>query len=681
MASVGGEAPEPGTWDLAARWVSALLAACLLFSGIGARADEVVLKDGRRIGGKVVSQGASHVRIRTSSGGTLDLPRAMVQDVVVEALSEEESTGDMYANRREYGKALSRYRLAETKGEGSKSLPDKIARVEKIIEAQERERFEQAFEKALDSSRLGRYAQARSIMRDILSKANKEGPFHAQARRALALTYYREAMYLLDRVQYVPAMETLTKATEADPTMAMAYFDLAQLYRQQTSDRRSARDCYGKGIEAAQAQMKIDEQRRRKLEDMAPAEARLTDARLIDALFYHAELTYTLGETMQAAEMFLEILEDHSDDLSRSRQDKVIRYIVDAYTNVDLTGEFDAPKVLSQLDVALEKDPSASRAWFLKGLIYMDDNRTSEALHSLTKAIEIGGDVPDRHLKRAEVYLRIKEPELARQDLERELQVQERYEVRVRLGEVFLQGADYDRAIEQFNRAVDSEPDRVTGLLGRARAYRLKALVAGMQPEKQKELLLQAEQDVQSVIERKGDLLDAVLILGQILKDRERIDEAEKRFSQVIEGLKSIKRKLNLAEQTWLAQAYTERGDISLIRNNRNVAQSDFQKALTVRPDFAPAYAKLGEAAKRIQDHAAARKYYLKAIEHDPKNADYELHLGILLHEYLGQGNYAQEAIEHYQAYLKKGGTELRVHDWIRECRAGIAKGAKKEEG
>ncbi len=71
-------------------WTVPLALALLMASPGGLRADEVHLKDGRRLEGKVLEDKPSGVTLRLRFGGDLTFPRAQVEKVVLKALPEEE---------------------------------------------------------------------------------------------------------------------------------------------------------------------------------------------------------------------------------------------------------------------------------------------------------------------------------------------------------------------------------------------------------------------------------------------------------------------------------------------------------------------------------------------------------------------------------------------------------------
>lgn len=81
-------------------------------------------------------------------------------------------------------------------------------------------------------------------------------------------------------------------------------------------------------------------------------------------------------------------------------------------------------------------------------------------------------------------------------------------------------------------------------------------------------------------------------------------------------------------------------GDLYLgIKNNDNAAIQNLTKAVTLKPDFAPAYYELGLAYSNKSNYAEAVKQFQNAIKHDSKYLNAYLELGAL---YRQQKNYEE---------------------------------------
>ncbi len=97
--------------------------------------------------------------------------------------------------------------------------------------------------------------------------------------------------------------------------------------------------------------------------------------------------------------------------------------------------------------------------------------------------------------------------------------------------------------------------------------------------------------------------------LGRVLKENNRIEEAEEHFRKAI------------AIRPGYAKPYNHLGIISAERNELDKAAEYFRKAAERKPDYIEAWRNLGAAYACIGDPAAAYSCFCKAIELDPSNA------------------------------------------------------------
>jgi tetratricopeptide (TPR) repeat protein len=219
------------------------------------------------------------------------------------------------------------------------------------------------------------------------------------------------------------------------------------------------------------------------------------------------------------------------------------------------------------------------------------------------------------------------------------------------------------------------DPETFPALLGRARANRLKAMAAGVSPERKKELLGLAGKDIEKVRKKDPKSREAVLESARLHKDRGETAEARDDLKNVIDALEEEMKKeaptFKRENKQLLAEAYGERGNINIDLGDKNQAQADFEAALKVDPNFALAYNRMGLVAEKMNQFDEAKRKYQKAIEMQPGNPDFELGLGILYQEYLKD---YQKALEHYEAFRDKGGMDPRLPAWIQECKNALKK-------
>ena len=623
-------------------------------------ADVIVMKNRREVRGNIIEEHEDWVRILTLNG-TLKLSRELIDSITIEETSISEANGDMAWRRNSYYEALKSYEQARDEAGVSEGIEQKIADTLKKIEQREKRKFDSLFRRAIKDSRKGNIKKSKETYRKIKNSAPEGGPSRKRATRGVAYQYFLDAIKALDTVDYPKAEVALWKAVKEDPSLPVAHLELARFLLRRHEDGLALAQ-YEIGLEQAQEDIRIGSAEF--YGDIIPDAAALTDSRLNEYYFDQADLLYVRGEKVKSAEKYMVLLKRGTQTLSASKKEQALLRISDAYTDTEVSAHLDRDVLHSRLDLVLQLDPSFSLAWFTKGKLYYEDGLIDQALEALTHAIDSGQTISDLYLYRARCYLSQKESEAARRDLLKELGVRDRYDVRYELGQVDIQGLDYDAAMENFDSAVRMDSERIPALLGRGQTYRLMANTQGTQSTIKNENLNLAEQDIDHVLERKPNNTKAILEKGRILNDKKQYDVASIYFTQVIDSLRRQEERSSLDSQL-LAQAFTERGSIHLQTKNKNQALDDYNRALLVKPDFAEAYNRLGLVSERLSQFENAESFYITAILKDPKNSEYELSLGLLYQKHIK--NYPQ-AIVHYKQYQSKGGMEQRVNDWIREC-------------
>jgi tetratricopeptide (TPR) repeat protein len=90
--------------------------------------------------------------------------------------------------------------------------------------------------------------------------------------------------------------------------------------------------------------------------------------------------------------------------------------------------------------------------------------------------------------------------------------------------------------------------------------------------------------------------------------------------------------------------------------------------AIAIYPDSAIAYCNLGDIYKHLGRVEDAIDTLNKAKALDPDLPDTYINLGIMYDDYI---NDDEKALEYYKTYLKLGGTDKQVFDWIRAIEQG----------
>lgn len=151
--------------------------------------------------------------------------------------------------------------------------------------------------------------------------------------------------------------------------------------------------------------------------------------------------------------------------------------------------------------------------------------------------------------------------------------------------------------------------------------------------------------------------------------------DPEGRFQEALELMKQ--KKAPEAEAAFLALTkdfpdfsgpVTNLGILFAKSNRRNEAIAAFTRAATLNGQNASAFNWLGIVNRESGNFARAKESYEKAISVKPDYAAAHLNLGLLLENQLQQ---PEQAVAHYREYYRiTGGKDLRVLPWIAEIEA-----------
>ena len=151
--------------------------------------------------------------------------------------------------------------------------------------------------------------------------------------------------------------------------------------------------------------------------------------------------------------------------------------------------------------------------------------------------------------------------------------------------------------------------------------------------------------------------------------------DPEGRFTEALELMKQKKSKEAEAAFLALTRDFPEfsgpQANLGILfakSNRRNEAIAAFTRAATANGNNASAFNWLGILNREAGNFPRAKESYEKAISVKPDYAAAHLNLGLLLEGQMGQPN---EAIAHYREYYRlSGGKDLRVLPWIAEIEA-----------
>ncbi|NYF91028.1 protein kinase [Tunturiibacter empetritectus] len=168
-----------------------------------------------------------------------------------------------------------------------------------------------------------------------------------------------------------------------------------------------------------------------------------------------------------------------------------------------------------------------------------------------------------------------------------------------------------DRAINQLNESIKTDPKFALGYGQLGEAYRLK-----YQLDKDQHWLDEAQGNLERAIQLDGSLPAAYVTLGQIHDVRGKRDLALQEFQHAL----AIDPRNALAVRG-LARAYERSGRVP-------DAEAAFKKAVALKPDDWESYNRIGNFYDRQGRFPEAIKALQRAIEMTPDNAEVYLNLG-----------------------------------------------------
>ncbi len=114
-----------------------------------------------------------------------------------------------------------------------------------------------------------------------------------------------------------------------------------------------------------------------------------------------------------------------------------------------------------------------------------------------------------------------------------------------------------------------------------------------------------------------------------------------------------------------VSDSLLQAGDLLYLANPQK-AETRYTQAVAIDPAGSQAYLRLGDVYRALNQYSIALEAYQKALKISKNLPDAHYKLGIL---YESQFKNLDKAIEHYQAYLQRGGSDSRVRIWLRNTR------------
>lgn len=621
----------------------ALLAAAVLGALSSAAADTLILKDGRKIEGTIDPRQSDDTRvfIRTTSG-IVPVSRSRIEKIQVrENVSGEEGEGDLALQGGNPDKALELYQRAAKKDSANPELARKITEVSNLIQDREKARFAGDFARLDEALKTRQFdlviQQAEKLAQSAPSEAGK-----TLFQERVGQAYVGKAREFRNTVSYPQAEDAYRSAVKSFPSGPVAHLELAAMIGLYPAREKEAFELYRKGIDLA-----------------TEHSGKISPDDLLGYQYALAELYLKASDERQAASLYWRVVQGDEKRRFAKAPDRLIEAYSAIVTElIPVSDENSA--VVEILEKVCQQRSADGRPCQLLGRIYFERGNMEKAIpmyEDAVKRMESPPDpkLPDVRFALAVAYRKDGQRDRAEEQLKQVLKAQPtRYDAICDLGEIHLERARYPEALEQFERAKTLEASSFRAYLGAARVHRETKKYA------------EAIQQFDKLVLLRDDNPDYHFEKGLTLSAMGRFNDARTEYSKTQEMIEKARQEKKPAKATASLEAiYTQLGLTDVAEAKFFQALEHFDKALAIRSDYAAAIDGKGKVYRELGDLEKAEKFYIQAVEADPKNPIYQLSLGILYHQYKKN---TTGALAYYQRYFERGGTDPQVKEWIREC-------------
>ena len=391
-----------------------------------------------------------------------------------------------------------------------------------------------------------------------------------QAYRQLARRYHPDVSKMADAEE---RFKELGEAYEVlgDPQMRPAY-DARFVRNGPRSPFRSngggAPSGFGRGVQQrAAAERERREQRRAEAERREQAERERQPQGTVQY--------YNRGRDYAAKGDYDRAIQDYNQAL-RSAPNFAAAYYS---RGLAYTAKGDYDRAIQDYNQALQLTPSFAAAYYNRGLAYKRKGEYEWAKSDFNKALTLGYD-------RATVEALL--AELRREQAERE---REKRDICYDRGNSHARNGRYDRAIQDYNQALQHDPSYVPAYNNRGVAWAVKGQYN------------RAIRDYDQALRLDPSYVAAYNNRGKAYARKGDYDRAIRDYDRA------------LGRNPNYVAAYCERGIAYAAKGNYDRAIQDYNRALRRAPSFAAAYYNRGLAYKRKGEYEWARRDFSKALE------------------------------------------------------------------
>lgn len=293
-----------------------------------------------------------------------------------------------------------------------------------------------------------------------------------------------------------------------------------------------------------------------------------------------------------------------------------------------------AAQAVENLERALRLRPEPETRFFL-AQAYERNGNLETAVSELRKVLENHPRHARARQMLASLNLRMNRTDEAIAELEKLLQYDpDNYESMLTLGDIFLSRKDYAKSLTSYQSIPDDVPQA-------AAAHLKKAIVLGASGKPD-----QAEAEMRTTMRLAPAFLEARLALVALLKQQQRLDEAE----AVLEapGLR----------QTDAAQAMTVRGALLFQQGREDEAVVLLEKAKAMSPGLAPAYYTLAKIYSQKMEPEKAMDQYRQLLVQQPQS--------VAAHTALAAGLECEGKFDEAKRHLEQAAASKQLEPYLR---------------
>jgi len=459
------------------------------------------------------------------------------------------------------------------------------------------------------------YEKAISDLSEAIRLGLESGKF-----RLMAQTYNKRGTIYEELERFDEALEDYRAAIKIDPAFAMPYYNIGDVLKK-TKSYREALMYYEKAAQLGH-----------------PSAARQVIAlRKMDIFLDRASGTEKFVDAVNHLNTDILFL---STTIHRVQSLEDMRQAVRGYSNLIQPSFIEFFEKSAPALEFFEGDPLAKQKLeWLKQIALEHQIQTEDAhrvrLIALNEAIQQSPELAQHYLERGKIYVELADYDKALSDINTAIQLDPlSAEVYVARGRVFMATEQYEQALSAYGEAIRQKPDF-------AYAYALRADVY-----KQMRMLDQSIADYSEAISLYPEWPEAYGNRGIAYNE---MGEQEKAFSDYNEAI-----RLNSTQP----EVYSNRSNVYLNRGQYDEALADMTRAIKLAPDKALLYANRGVVLERLGRLDEASGDLQKAVRLDPR--DYQNHFA-LANLYAQSGKY-DESLKHYNEALQLAPDKVVVY-------------------